>query len=328
MSDIEEVDETTINQLEESLGPLDDDAAIELDEPAQFQQGDFVTDDEFANLDLYALNASDDEASGLLDGNDHIVFPPDDDEPEARPRRKISLIHLLYCIYFLGVCIPIATVATIDRNKPCDQPLKEWVWIFLCFQVLTLIVETYLAYVIKPMLRRHNEENLTMSQRLHRKVVFFFERILNLFWLFWFIMGMVWTFRSKTCSHHLYRLCMSLIILHLSIVGLAFMFCCCSLMFMGLLYIFHPTLFRSENRGASDKVIGKTTEEVVFTEGMYEADDAKCAICLSEYDDGDGLRTLPCKHHFHAECVDEWLHRNKSCPYCKRIIDATPDEAV
>ena len=43
-------------------------------------------------------------------------------------------------------------------------------------------------------------------------------------------------------------------------------------------------------------------------------------ICLSEFEEGDILRTLPCFHSYHQGCIDEWLNRSKLCPLCKHPI--------
>lgn len=51
---------------------------------------------------------------------------------------------------------------------------------------------------------------------------------------------------------------------------------------------------------------------------MEEGD--KCAICLGEYEEGEEVKTLPCFHIFHSECVDRWLKVNKICPFCKQSI--------
>ncbi|PRQ58442.1 putative chromatin regulator PHD family [Rosa chinensis] len=46
--------------------------------------------------------------------------------------------------------------------------------------------------------------------------------------------------------------------------------------------------------------------------------DTTCTICLSEYLTKDTVRCIPeCKHCFHAECVDEWLRLNSTCPVCR-----------
>lgn len=45
--------------------------------------------------------------------------------------------------------------------------------------------------------------------------------------------------------------------------------------------------------------------------------DSTCPICLSEYLSRDTIRCIPeCKHCFHAECIDEWLRMNTTCPVC------------
>ncbi|KAI8925264.1 hypothetical protein BC831DRAFT_461703 [Entophlyctis helioformis] len=45
--------------------------------------------------------------------------------------------------------------------------------------------------------------------------------------------------------------------------------------------------------------------------------DHTCALCLCDYENGDRLRELFCRHRFHAECVDEWLVQGKrKCPVC------------
>nr|DAD19202.1 TPA_asm: hypothetical protein HUJ06_020665 [Nelumbo nucifera] len=43
-----------------------------------------------------------------------------------------------------------------------------------------------------------------------------------------------------------------------------------------------------------------------------------CSICLSEYQPKETLRCIPeCQHCFHADCIDEWLRMNASCPLCR-----------
>ncbi|MCO5562836.1 hypothetical protein L7F22_016471 [Adiantum nelumboides] len=45
-----------------------------------------------------------------------------------------------------------------------------------------------------------------------------------------------------------------------------------------------------------------------------------CVICRFEYEEGDCLSTLPCKHHYHTECIKNWLQINKSCPICSAEV--------
>ena len=43
-----------------------------------------------------------------------------------------------------------------------------------------------------------------------------------------------------------------------------------------------------------------------------------CAVCLEDVQGGEMVRQLPsCKHIFHVECVDMWLHSHTTCPICR-----------
>eukprot|EP00164_Ancoracysta_twista_P001059 GFYU01001380.1.p1 GENE.GFYU01001380.1~~GFYU01001380.1.p1 ORF type:complete len:245 (+),score=36.56 GFYU01001380.1:235-969(+) len=51
------------------------------------------------------------------------------------------------------------------------------------------------------------------------------------------------------------------------------------------------------------------------------ADNEECYICLDPYSEGEMVRTLPCNHEYHQECVDKWLGEVHSvCPLCRSDI--------
>jgi len=43
-----------------------------------------------------------------------------------------------------------------------------------------------------------------------------------------------------------------------------------------------------------------------------------CMVCLANFEENDKLRELHCSHHFHVDCIDEWLRRSPACPICKQ----------
>lgn len=44
-----------------------------------------------------------------------------------------------------------------------------------------------------------------------------------------------------------------------------------------------------------------------------------CGICRDEI--VSDVRTLPCKHSFHAKCIYSWAVKFNTCPYCRAQID-------
>lgn len=60
-----------------------------------------------------------------------------------------------------------------------------------------------------------------------------------------------------------------------------------------------------------------------YNKGMKCVNDATCAVCLCDFEDGEDLRSLPeCLHSFHVGCIDMWLYSHLNCPVCR--ADATP----
>jgi len=47
------------------------------------------------------------------------------------------------------------------------------------------------------------------------------------------------------------------------------------------------------------------------------AENRSCNICMCEFEKGEKLRTLPCFHAFHCDCIDNWLSRKPECPVCR-----------
>lgn len=45
-----------------------------------------------------------------------------------------------------------------------------------------------------------------------------------------------------------------------------------------------------------------------------------CSICKCDYMNLEKIRTLPCFHSFHMECIDPWLAIKNFCPLCKNKV--------
>ena len=54
---------------------------------------------------------------------------------------------------------------------------------------------------------------------------------------------------------------------------------------------------------------------------LADGQEPTCTICLDDYVEGDKLRRFPqCKHMFHQECADLWLHTSHTCPNCRASL--------
>lgn len=74
------------------------------------------------------------------------------------------------------------------------------------------------------------------------------------------------------------------------------------------------------DRGATKEQIESIPTRTFEGDKGGSSDQGCCAICLEDYAEGQQMRTLPCSHSFHPNCIDRWLQRNRACPVCKKDV--------
>lgn len=92
---------------------------------------------------------------------------------------------------------------------------------------------------------------------------------------------------------------------------------------LSMLPIYRFEMLRDEEKpsvGAGKMVPVEKSSEYLANERVLLPEDAECCICLIPYEDGSGIHTLPCNHHFHSACIAKWLKMNAVCPLCKYNI--------
>lgn len=57
-----------------------------------------------------------------------------------------------------------------------------------------------------------------------------------------------------------------------------------------------------------------------------EEEQPSCSVCLCEYEQGDRLVQLPCKHIYHEECITAWCNNNIRCPLCNSNLENNDHE--
>jgi hypothetical protein len=51
-----------------------------------------------------------------------------------------------------------------------------------------------------------------------------------------------------------------------------------------------------------------------------------CSICLGEYEEGEELVKLPCRHVYHEECITSWTANHVKCPLCNFDLESASGE--
>ncbi|KAG9442938.1 hypothetical protein H6P81_018792 [Aristolochia fimbriata] len=77
----------------------------------------------------------------------------------------------------------------------------------------------------------------------------------------------------------------------------------------------------TESRGLSAETIASLPS--VTYKANQDGNTDQCVICRLEYEEDESLVMLSCKHLYHPECINNWLHINKVCPVCSAEVSTS-----
>jgi Ring finger domain len=90
-----------------------------------------------------------------------------------------------------------------------------------------------------------------------------------------------------------------------------------------------PGIWQYKSRNAA----GSSNDESVAAEPTWRDASGTCAICLGQYVAGETVAwssNALCEHCFHLECIEAWLHKQRTfalgalCPVCRRDFLVDP----
>ena len=264
-------------------------------------------------LDINRINNHDDNPSAQVRAN---VYRDLQSIQEYSP--KAFVFFLAFSIFEI---IVTAAMLTTYKDQVCDKSLPLWIGVYSGRFIITLPSNIY------KFLNRNDEG---YSSRPFTKFLSILNILLALFVLAWWVTGQVWVFGTNNCatnSRPLYIYTIVLIaLLYLAILLPFIVLCLLCLCFPCVIIL---VAFFAEKEGATEADIEKLTK-ISFKKGQPNASGREnqdtCAICMTDFEDGDQLILLPCTHMFHGgDCGAQWLKIKKTCPICRApIYSASP----
>lgn len=201
------------------------------------------------------------------------------------------------------------------RCGSCDRPFRWWLMAHSILQLLQVPVRV--VFLVR----------LAEAERLGSNIVdcvtsvtaspaWRFSKTISFVTYAWFVLGVVWVMNAGRCDScpGIYHLMLGVIFQALARVVVA-------LGYFRALFLQAEPPAEQPKVEAADPADIKALPTLVYSDTLFSEKNMNCAVCLCEFEDGELLRRLPCNHHFHKRCVDQWLGRSKKCPLCMGPID-------
>lgn len=278
-----------------------------------------------------AMQAARQRLHRFFEGNPNAPAESNDPLLDVVQQYPEEAVWFIKVVMFFGsvsgilISIPCGIFLAVywTRCGFCNRPLRYWILVHCVLQLLQAPVRLVFFFRLSAIQRQNGNVQECVRQLTHSSA-WRTSKVVSIVTYGWFILGVVWILNSTYCREcpGLYRL------------SLAVIFTAVARLLTTLICFYHsfPPRFRQaaqppKPRGATQSTID-TLKMVDYSPELFKDADASCAVCLSEFEWGDTLRPLPCKHYFHRHCIDKWLKKNKVCPLCLQDIQVPPTEGA
>jgi hypothetical protein len=256
-------------------------------------------------------------------------MPLQHSSPESDPLLRCVHTHPREVVWFVKITALFGGVFGVVLSMPvaiflsmywkpcgtCNRPLNYWL-LGHCMLQLVQAPARFGFFFHLCCVERRNGDVKECVLRLANTWVWRASKAVSIGGYAWFVLGVTWLLNSTHCKPcpGLYRLCLAVIFTSVARLLLT-------------LITFYQTFQQAstqptkEPQGASQSVIDSIPRQRFHSTLAEGACDSSCAVCLSDFEDGDSIRRLPCNHSFHCACVDRWLSQNKECPLCRQDVE-------
>lgn len=195
-----------------------------------------------------------------------------------------------------------AVVLYLSRNAVVEEPLKVFLigYIMLCAAKAVAFFSKNSAFFQINRLPEYEENNNGVAV---------FSNLVEGCSLFWYILGYHWLQQCEGCSKE-YPLLYYTIVTWLILGFVSYILPLVAIVLLLILVSY----------------IRPKLKTITFhQEADIHDGNCRCVICYENYIPGNLIKFLPCEHHFHSECVDEWLNIRDTCPLCKKSTSVLYD---
>jgi len=221
--------------------------------------------------------------------------------------QRVDAIFCIRCLIITNIAISclkvlvIGLVLYITRMDNPEVPLKLFLSVYAAFSIFKGT-----AFYIKNKQFFHINRIQEFDDNNDAALI---NNFIEAVMLFWYIVGFHWLQECGECGD-IYPVLYytTIFVVVLGFIGFIAPLFAILLLLLFMAYV-RPKL----------KVISFQSEEDIPDRNC------RCVICFDEYRKGNRIKFLPCNHHFHSDCVDEWFNVKDSCPLCKANVNLLYD---